>query len=248
MSLKDKTILITGATAGIGEACARRFAAHKASLILTGRRSEKLEALKASLAADTQIITLDIRDKDAVYASFKSLKADILINNAGLALGLDKAPQTSVTDWEQMIDTNIKGMLYATDALLPGMVERNRGHIVNLGSIAGSYPYPGGNVYGATKAFLKQFSLNLRADLLGKNIRVTNIEPGMVETEFSMVRFHGNQEKAENVYKNTTPLTAEDIAESIECCIQLPDHVNINRLDLMPTFQAFAGLIPPRTE
>ena len=153
---------------------------------------------------------------------------------------LTACPRRSLADWERMVDTNIKGVLYCTDALLPGMVKRNRGHIVNIGSVAGSYPYPGGNVYGATKAFIKQFSLNLRADLLGKNIRVTNIEPGMCDTEFSVVRFKGSQEKADAVYEGMQPLSADNIAESVLFCLSQPAHVNINALEIMPVMQAFS--------
>jgi 3-hydroxy acid dehydrogenase/malonic semialdehyde reductase len=188
-----------------------------------------------------------VRDRAAVETLIDQLppafqEISVLVNNAGLALGLEKSPNTKLDDWEQMIDTNIKGVLYYTHTILKGMVERNRGHIVNLGSIAGTYPYAGGNVYGATKAFLEQFSLNLRTDLLGKNIRVTNIEPGMAETEFSDVRFSGDQSRAKQVYEGVKALTAEDIAETIYWCITQPEHVNINRIEMMCTMQVPGGL------
>lgn len=245
-ALKNKTIFITGATAGFGHAFAARFAKEGARIVATGRRTDRLKALQKKLGKDkVHILTLDVRDNKAVEKALIALPKnfkdiDILINNAGLALGFDPAPNTSLTDWEQMIDTNIKGVLYCTNALLPRMVKRNRGHIVNLGSVAGNYPYPGGNVYGATKAFVKQFSLNLRADLLGKNIRVTNIEPGMAETEFSVVRFKGSKAKADAVYAGVKPLSAHDIAESVLFAITQPAHVNINSIEVMPTQQAFS--------
>ncbi len=248
MTLAGHTILITGATAGFGKACAERFAKEGARLILTGRRADRLESLQQALGADkVHIVVQDVRDRvsveslpDQLPAAFRHIT--VLVNNAGLALGLEKTPETSLDDWEQMVDTNIKGVLYYTHSILKGMVARNRGHIVNLGSIAGTYPYQGGNVYGATKAFLEQFSLNLRTDLLGKNIRVTNIEPGMAETEFSDVRFGGNKERAKQVYAGVKPLTSEDIAETIHWCITQPEHVNINRIELMCTMQVPAGL------
>lgn len=237
----DITVCITGAGSGIGEASARAFSQAGATIIATGRRAERLEALKASLPQPekVQIAAFDIRDKQAVQAALGSQPVDILINNAGLALGLDPAQDASLDDWDVMVDTNIKGMLYATKAVLSGMVERNRGYIFNLGSIAGNYPYTGGHVYGASKAFLKQFSLNLRADLLGKRIRVTNIEPGMVHTGFSEVRFKGDKAKADAVYEGMTPMTAADIAQQIFWCASLPEHVNINRLESMVQMQAF---------
>ena len=248
MMLKDKIIFITGATAGFGKACAYRFAKEGAKLVLTGRRKERLESIQNELGKDcVHIIQQDATDRKSIEQLPGSLpeafhKIDILINNAGLALGLEKAPKTSLDEWEQMVDTNIKGVLFYTRMLLPGMIERGRGHIVNLGSIAGTYPYSGGNVYGATKAFLEQFSLNLRCDLLGHPIRVTNIEPGMCETEFSVTRFKGDTEKAKAVYQGMEPLTAEDITESIHWCITLPEHVNINRLEVMPVMQVPGGL------
>lgn len=188
---------------------------------------------------------MDITDPESIAAALRDLpkefqEIDVLLNNAGLALGLEPAYKTAIENWERMIETNITGLLRVTRAVLPGMVERNRGHVINLGSIAGSYPYPGGNVYGATKAFLAQFTLNLKADLLGTNVRVTNIEPGMVETEFSVVRFGGDQAKADSVYQGMKPLSAEDIAEIALWCASRPAHVNINRVEVMPVEQAFS--------
>jgi NADP-dependent 3-hydroxy acid dehydrogenase YdfG len=245
-SLESKTIFITGATAGFGHAFAKRFAKEGARIVASGRRSDRLSELKKELGDKVHTLVLDVRDQKAVEDAIAKLpKAfntiDILINNAGLAMGLGKVPDTLLSDWEQMVDTNIKGVLYCTNAILPAMVKRGSGHIVNIGSVAGNYPYPGGNVYGATKAFIKQFSLNLRADLVDKNIRVTNIEPGMAETEFSLVRLHGDAAKASEVYAGVEALTADDIANSVLFAITSPAHVNINAIELMPTQQAFAG-------
>ncbi len=251
------TVLITGASAGFGAACAELYAANGHDLILVARRGERLEEVRDSLAHTGAVIhtqVLDVRDREAVgdFAAalpallesrgFASATVDILINNAGLALGLNPAPHAHVDDWEVMIDTNIKGLLYFTQAILPLMVARDRGHIVNLGSVAGNWPYVGGNVYGATKAFVKQFTNNLRADLLGKNIRVTNIEPGLAESEFSVVRFKGDRDKADKVYEDTKPLTPADIAGIIYWVTSLPAHVNINRLEVMPVCQAWDSL------
>lgn len=241
-----KTVFITGASSGFGEACARSFASEGARLILTARRKEKLEVLRDDLAgaAGVHIIQLDVRDRVAVDAAVASLPEgfrdiDVLVNNAGLALGLEPAHKVAIEDWDVMVDTNIKGLMYCTRAILPGMVERNRGHIVNISSTAASWPYPGGNVYGGTKAFVSQFSRNLRADLLGKKIRVTCIQPGMAETEFSNVRFKGDDGKADQVYAGTEPLTAVDIAETVSWVVNRPAHVNINSLELMPVDQAW---------
>lgn len=238
---------ITGVTSGFGAACARRFAAHGWTLILCGRRQDRLEALRAELAATAPVhaFPLDVRDETAVNAALAALpvefsEVDLLVNNAGLALGLEPAHRCDMDDWQRMIDTNIKGLLYCTRALLPGMVARNRGHIVNIGSVAGNYPYPGGNVYGATKAFVKQFSLNLRADLLGTRVRVTNIEPGLAESEFSLVRFKGDDSKAARIYEGTQPLRPEDIADIVYWAATCPAHININRVEVMPVNQAFA--------
>ncbi len=241
-------ILVTGATAGFGESITRRFVENGHKVIVTGRRQERLQALKDELGDAIYPLQLDVRDRAAIEEQLASLPADwreidILVNNAGLALGMEPAHKASVEDWENMIDTNNKGLVYMTRAILPGMVERNRGHVINLGSTAGSWPYAGGNVYGATKAFVQQFSLNLRTDLHGTAIRVTNIEPGLAGgTEFSNVRFKGDDAKAEKTYENTTALSAEDIAEAVWWVGTLPTHVNINTLEMMPVCQTWAGL------
>ncbi|MGB6010725.1 MAG: SDR family oxidoreductase [Desulfobacterales bacterium] len=240
-------ILITGATSGFGEACTQRFVKEGWRLVLLARRNERLKALQQRLGGETSvhIVTLDVRNREAVMNELSNLPekfsdVDVLVNSAGLAQGLEAAYEADVSDWDTMVDTNIKGLMYCTRAVLPGMVARNRGHIVNIGSVAGDWPYPGGNVYGATKAFVKQFSLNLRADLFGTPIRITNIEPGLAETEFSVVRFKGDGEKAAKVYEGTQPLTAEDIAEMIYWVASLPAHININRLEVMPVCQTWA--------
>jgi len=238
------TVLITGATAGFGEATARRFAAEGNKVILAGRRADRLDVLKGELGDNAYALTLDVQDREAVIAAIDGLPGefaavDVLVNNAGLALGLDPAQSANLDDWDTMVDTNIKGVTYCTRAVLPGMKERGRGHVINIGSVAGTYPYPGGNVYGATKAFVHQFSLNLRADLVSENIRVTSVEPGLAETEFSLVRFKGDAEKAKGPYAGLQPLTGDDIAEAIYWVATLPGHVNINTLELMPTNQAF---------
>ncbi|MFO7461631.1 MAG: SDR family oxidoreductase [Desulfatiglandales bacterium] len=240
----QRRVMITGATSGFGEACARRFASAGCNLVLFARRMDRLAKLKESLPVPVHIVKLDVRDRRSVERTLESLppeflETDILINNAGLSLGLEPAYQAQLDDWETMVDTNIKGVMYFTRLVLPGMVERNRGHIINIGSVAAGYPYPGGNVYGATKAFVKQFSLNLKADLLGTPVRVTDIEPGLAETEFSLVRFKGDVEKAEGVYRGTKPISAEDLAEIIFWVSNLPDHININLLEVMPVCQAF---------
>jgi 3-hydroxy acid dehydrogenase/malonic semialdehyde reductase len=241
--LSSATVFITGATAGFGAAAARRFAGDGAKLILCGRRTDRLEALKAELGVPVHLIAEDVRDRKAMEAAIQALPAefaavDILVNNAGLALGLEPAHRADLDDWETMVDTNIKGLMTCTRALLPGMVERHRGHVINMGSVAGTYPYPGGNAYGGTKAFVEQFSLNLRAELLGLGVRVTVIEPGMCDTEFSQVRFKGDKSKADDVYAGMTPLSADDIAECIHWVAALPKHVNINIIEVMPTEQA----------
>lgn len=238
-------VLVTGATSGYGKATALRFHAAGARVIITGRRKERLDELVRAMGERVLALNFDVMERAEVERVLGALPGelaavDVLVNNAGGALGLEPAHQANLDDWESMIDTNIKGLTYVTRAVLPGMVERNRGHVVNLGSVAGSYPYPGGNVYGATKAFVQQFSLNLRADLHGTAVRVTNIEPGFSETEFSVVRFKGDAERAKKLYENTKPLGPDDIAESIFWCAMLPEHVNINRLEIMPTVQAFA--------
>jgi 3-hydroxy acid dehydrogenase/malonic semialdehyde reductase len=244
--LSKATILITGATAGFGAAAARRFAKDGAKLVLAGRRKERLDELKAELKVPVHTLVLDVRERAAVEQAISGLPAefaaiDVLVNNAGLAQGLDPAHKANLDDWEVMVDTNIKGMMYIARAVLPGMVERKRGHIINLGSVAGTYPYPGGSVYGGSKAFVEQFSLNLRNDLGGSNVRVTCIEPGMCDTEFSTVRFKGDKSKADAVYQGMTPLSADDIAAQIHWVASLPAHVNINTLEIMPVAQSWAG-------
>lgn len=251
-TLHDQVVFITGASSGIGAAVARRFAAAGARLVLAARREDRLRALAAELAVPSHVVALDVRDRAGVERAVAHLPAgfaaiSILVNNAGGALGLEPAHQANLDDWEAMVDTNVKGLMYVTRAVLPGMVERDRGHVVNLGSVAGSYPYPGGNAYGGVKAFVEQFSLNLRADLAGKRVRVTNIEPGMVETEFSLVRFKGDEAKARAVYQGFPPLRAEDVAEAVYWTATLPEHVNVNRIELMSVMQSFAGFSVKRS-
>lgn len=251
----NNTILITGATSGFGKACALRFAKEGWQLVLAARRHDRLNHLQQELSGDTpvHIVVLDVRDQQAVTSTLLGLpktfsSIDVLVNNAGLALGLEPAHESGLSDWDTMVDTNIKGLLYCTRIVLPGMVRRNRGHIINIGSVAGDWPYPGGNVYGATKAFVKQFSRNLRADLFGTAVRVTNIEPGLAESEFSVVRFKGNTKKAAKVYAGTHPITPEDIAEMICWVASQPPHININRLEVMPTCQTWGPLAISRDE
>jgi len=246
--MSTTTVMITGASSGFGEAIAQQYAALGYQLILIARRLDRLQALVKTLNVPCHLIQLDVRDKEQVFAKIEQLpdafkNIDILVNNAGLALGLEPAHQASLDDWDCMIDTNIKGLTYVTRAISPMMVARKKGHIVNMGSIAGNWPYPGGNAYGATKAFVKQFSLNLRADLHGTGIRVTNIEPGMAETEFSLVRFKGDAEKAKSLYQGVQALTGKDIANTVIWATSLPQHVNINRIEVMPTAQAFGPLV-----
>ena len=242
-----KTILITGASAGIGKATAELLAHEKGTrLILTARRTETLREVAATLPCETHLLTFDIRDKAATLDAIRGLAPewkdiDVLVNNAGLALGLEPFDTANPEDWQVMIDTNITGLLTLTREVLPGMKARGRGHIINLSSIAGTYHYPGAHVYGASKAFITYLSLAMRADLLGTPIRITNIEPGMVDTEFSIVRFKGDASRADAVYENTEPLHAEDIAETIRWSIAQPAHVNINRIEIMATCQAPGG-------
>jgi len=237
----EKTILITGATSGFGKACAEYFAAQGWQMILTGRRSERLEQLQEQLGDSVQqIIPLDVRDREQVFEKLGSLTdIDVLLNNAGLALGLEPSWKVNIDDWETMVDTNIKGLMYCTRAMLPQMVKRDSGHVVNIGSTAGSWPYPGGNVYGGTKAFVQQFSRNLRADLIGSKVRVTNVAPGMAESEFSNVRFKGDDEQAAKVYQGAEALRPVDIAETVFWIVNRPAHVNINAIELMPVDQAW---------
>lgn len=241
-------VLVTGASAGFGAAIARKFVQSGHRVIATARRQDRLEALAAELGDALLPLELDVRDRAAVEALPAALPpgfaaVDVLVNNAGLALGLEPAQRASLDDWQTMIDTNCSGLVQVTRAFLPGMVERNRGHVFNLGSVAGSWPYAGGNVYGATKAFVRQFSLNLRADLAGTALRVTDVEPGLCAgTEFSNVRFHGDDEKAAKVYQDVQALTADDIADTIHWIATRPAHVNVNTIELMPVAQSFAGL------
>jgi len=236
-----KTVLITGATSGFGKACAEYFAEKGWQLILTGRRTERLEELRQQLGSSvSKIITLDVRDRTAVEAELGNLgDVDLLLNNAGLALGLEPSWEVSLDDWDTMVDTNIKGLTYCTRVLLPQMVKRNSGHIINIGSVAANWPYPGGNVYGGTKAFVQQFSRNLRADLIGHDVRVTVIEPGMAESEFSNIRFKGDADKAAQVYAGTRSLTPRDIAEIVYWTAERPAHVNVNTLEVMCIDQAW---------
>ena len=241
-------VFVTGASAGFGAAIARAFVAGGHQVVAAARRKERLKDLADQLGDALFPLELDVRDSAAVAAMPSALPAefaavDVLVNNAGLALGIEPAQRASLDDWQTMIDTNCSGLVHMTRALLPGMVERNRGHVFNLGSVAGSWPYPGGNVYGATKAFVRQFSLNLRTDLAGTALRVTDIEPGLCGgTEFSNVRFHGDDDRAAKVYQNVQPLTAEDIANTVYWIATLPAHVNINTIEMMPVAQSFAGL------
>ena len=241
------TVVITGASSGFGRAAAKRFASEGYRLVLMARRLERLTDLASMLEKDApcHVVELDVRDSKAVSEAFLTLpepfhQPDILINNAGLALGLSGADAVDLDDWETMVDTNIKGLMYCTRACLPIMVEQGRGHVINMGSVAANWPYPGGNVYGGTKAFVQQFTRNLRTDLLGKGVRATVIEPGMCETEFSVVRFSGDESKAAAVYEGMKPLSADDIADVIVWVALRPAHVNINQIELMPVAQTWS--------
>lgn len=244
----QRTALVTGATAGFGAAICRTLIKNGYRVIGTGRRVARLEQLQQELGENFHFLAFDISDRQATEDAFHSLpdswqSIDLLVNNAGLALGLESADKANLDDWMQMIDTNIKGLVTITRLVLPQMVEHNSGHIINLGSIAGTYPYPGGNIYGGTKAFIKQFSLNLRADLAGTQIRVSNVEPGLCGgTEFSNVRFKGDDARAEKLYENVEYVSPQDIANIVLWLNQQPEHVNINRIEVMPTAQTFAPL------
>lgn len=248
-----KTVLITGATAGFGAAAARLFVRNGWRAIVTGRRAERIDALVTDLGPDkAHGLVFDIRDAaatraalDAIPPAFKEI--DLLINNAGLALGTAPAFKADLDQWRQMVDTNITGLMTITHALLPALIAR-RGAIINISSVAATYPYPGGNVYGGTKAFVRQFSLGLRSDLHGSGVRVTSIEPGMAETEFTLVRTSGNQEASDKLYQGAQPMTAEDIAETLYWVATLPPHININALELMPVSQSWAGFQIARAE
>lgn len=256
ISLTDKIVLVTGASSGIGASCAHYFAEAGARVILSARRKDKLLALADMLQqkyqATTLLLPLDLQQSEAVHDAIKGLPADwaeidILINNAGLSRGLDKQYEAPLQDWEEMIDTNIKGLLYMTRAIAPGMVARQAGHIINIGSIAARYTYPGGSVYCATKAAVKVLTEGLKIDLLGTPIRVTNIEPGLVETGFSDVRFRGDTDRAKSVYSGMTALTPDDIADSILFAATRPAHVNISEIYLIPTDQSSGTLINRRS-
>lgn len=240
-------IMITGASAGFGQAACRVFTRAGYRVIGAARREEKLNELAKELGEGFTPLVMDIRDENSIDCALKKIPGsepiDALINNAGLALGLEPAYRADFQDWLTMIETNIIGLSYLTRQVLPKMVERKQGHIINIGSIAGNYPYPGGNVYGATKAFVKQFSLNLRADLAGTQVRVSNVEPGLCgDTEFSLVRFKGDQKRADKVYENAAYVRPEDIADILLWIYQQPPHVNINRIEVMPVCQSFSAL------
>jgi len=256
-NLANKNIFITGASAGIGKACAEAFAGQKANLILTARRIEKLNALAQKLTGETGVIIkcveLDVRDKKKVQEVVSSLDGDwknidVLINNAGLARGFGKIYEGETDDWEEMIDTNIKGLLYITRELVPLMVAREKGHIINIGSLAGHEVYPNGNVYAATKFAVNALSRSIRLDVIDKGIKVSSVDPGLVETEFSIVRFSGDEERAKNVYNGIEPLIAKDIADAVLFCADRPAHVNINEVILTPVAQASATLVHRKSD
>lgn len=251
-SIQGQLVCITGASSGIGASCARAFASHGARLLLVARRIERLEALARELRADyqaeVQTHLLDVRDRDAVDALFTSMPADwsaidILVNNAGLSRGLSKLHEGEHDDWDEMIDTNVKGLLHVTRAVVPGMVQRNRGHVINIGSIAGQEVYPNGNVYCASKHAVDAITKGLRMDLVETAIRVTTIDPGLVETEFSIVRFHGDEARAKTVYNGLVPLTPDDVADAVVYAATRPPSVCINQIVLTPTAQASALVV-----
>jgi serine 3-dehydrogenase len=250
--IQGRTVLVTGASAGIGEACARAFAERGARVVLIGRRLERLRELENELVsahdAPVRVHALDVRDRSAVERLRDRLHddgftPDVLINNAGKALGFDPLHEGDVEDWEEMIDTNVKGLLYVTRAFLPGMVERDRGHVVNIGSTAGRWTYPRGNVYCGTKFAVRALSEGIHMDLLGTHIRVTSIDPGLVETEFSLVRFHGDEARADTVYQGYTPLSPEDVADAVLYAVNVPEHVDVFNLVIMPTAQRHSMLV-----
>lgn len=250
--MEKKIVLITGASSGIGEGCARKFAMNGYRLILNGRNVEKLNAVKKELlekyGADVYLLPFDVRDRQAAHAALESLleewkAVDILVNNAGLVIGVDKEHEGNLDEWDIVIDTNVKALLAMTRLVVPGMVERGRGHVINMGSIAGDYAYPGGSVYCACKAAVKALSDGLRIDLVDTPIRVTNIKPGLVETNFSVVRFRGNREAADNVYKGIRPLTGDDIAEVVYFAAAVPEHIQIAEVLVMPANQATGTIV-----
>jgi serine 3-dehydrogenase len=251
-SLKGKIVFVTGASSGIGRSCARVFAREGASVLIAARRADRLKNLAESLAADFGVrchaFALDVRNQPAVERALAALpdewkEIDVLVNNAGLSRGLDKFHEGLISDWDEMIDTNIKGLAYVSRAILPGMVARGRGHVVNIGSIAGHEIYPGGNMYCASKFAVMALTRGLRLDLNGTNVRVSTVDPGMVETEFSEVRFHGDKERAAKVYKGFTPLSPDDVAEAVLFCANRPPHVNISEMIVMPTDQASTTMV-----
>ncbi|MEM7761299.1 MAG: SDR family oxidoreductase [Cyanobacteria bacterium P01_A01_bin.40] len=255
VSIQGRVVAITGASSGIGASCARMFAKEGASLILAARRRDKLETvateIKEVYQSKVYILEMDVSDRHSVEKSFTSLpeswrNVDILVNNAGLSRGLDKLQEGDIQNWEEMIDTNVKGLLYVTRSLLPGMIEREQGHIINIGSIAGHQSYPGGNVYCATKAAVRALSEGLKMDLLGTPIRVSSVDPGTVETDFSMVRFRGDTDKAKKVYQGMNPLTPDDIAEIVVFCATRPANVNISELLVLATDQSSATMVNRR--
>jgi 3-hydroxy acid dehydrogenase/malonic semialdehyde reductase len=252
LSLKGKIVFVTGASSGIGESTAQAFAAQGAKILMCARRAERLEKLAQTLELEYGVAAhsfrLDVRDQRAVDKAVTGLPPEwraieILVNNAGLSRGLDKLPQGQIGDWEEMIDTNVKGLLYVSRAVIPGMIERAKGHIINIGSIAGHEVYPGGNVYCATKFAVRAMSQGLRLDLNGTPIRVSEVSPGMVETEFSLVRFHGDAERAGKVYQGLAPLLPDDVADAVVWCATRPLHVNVSELVVMPTAQASTMLV-----
>jgi len=252
LSLKDRIVFVTGASSGIGEATALAFAAQGARILMCARRAERLERLAQTLEYEHKVgvhyFRLDVRDQADVDSAVAGLPADwraidVLVNNAGLSRGLDKLPAGLVDDWEEMIDTNVKGLLFVGRAVIPGMIERGKGHIINIGSIAGHEVYPGGSVYCASKFAVRALSKGLRLDLNGTPIRVSEIAPGMVETEFSLVRFHGDAERAATVYQGLTPLGPDDIADAAVWCATRPAHVNVSEIVVMPTAQASTALV-----
>lgn len=246
-SLKGKIALITGASSGFGEQIAKNFVAAGLRVIIVARRSARLDKLENKLGSNNVLsIVLDVRNQEQVFEAIDHIpvdwsKIDILVNNAGLARGLSSSEEADIDDWNEMVDANCKGLMYVTRAVAPGMVERKNGHIINIGSVAGTYPYFGANIYGATKAFVHQFTLNLRADLVENNIRVTSVEPGAAETEFSLVRFHGDKAKANKTYKGIKPITPHDVAEIVQFVAASPSNININRIEVMASQQSFEG-------
>ncbi len=257
MRLKGTIVFVTGASHGIGASCARAFAREGARLILAARRKERLESVAETIGSETGVPVLllhvDVRDSAAVGKAIGSLPdtwaaIDVLVNNAGLSRGLEKLHEGLLSDWDEMIDTNVKGLLYVTRAVVPGMVRRGRGHVINIGSIAGHESYPGGNVYCATKAAVRALTAGLRMDLADTPIRVSSVDPGMVETEFSLVRFHGDKERAARVYQGVTPLAPDDVADVVVFCATRPPHVDVAEVLLLPTAQASATLVHRRTE